>query len=94
MISKIANNSKHEGRPSSRLPTFSKEWIDKIRGSADFFGINYYTSRYVEEPAVPTGENPSHDRDRNLENIVKPEFKPSVLQWLYSYPKGLGDVLR
>lgn len=94
MISKIANNSKQEGRPSSRLPTFSKEWIDKIRGSADFLGINYYTSRFLEDPAEPTGKDPSHDRDRNLENIVKPEYKPSVLHWLFSYPKGLGDVLR
>lgn len=39
MISKVANNSMKEGRTSSRLPTFSKEWIDKIRGSADFLGI-------------------------------------------------------
>lgn len=94
MISKIANNSRLEGRPTSRLPTFSKKWIEKIRGASDFLGIQYYTSRYVEEPAVPTGKNPSHDRDRNLENIVRPEFKKSVLHWLYSYPKGLGDVLR
>lgn len=57
-------------------------------------GINYYTARYVGEPAEPIGENPSHFRDRNLDNIVKPEFKKSVLHWLYSYPKGIGDVLR
>lgn len=39
MISKVANNSMQEGRAWSRLPTFTKEWIDKIRGSADFLGI-------------------------------------------------------
>lgn len=53
MISQIGNNSMLEGRPESRLPTFSKEWIDKIRASADFFGMNYYTSRFAEAISGP-----------------------------------------
>lgn len=94
MISQIANNSMHQGRSESRLPTFSKEWIAKIRGSADFFGINYYTSRMVELSNGLEGRNPSFERDRNLKETVTSDFKPSSLFWLYSYPKGLGDVLR
>lgn len=39
MRADIANNSIHEGRPRSRLPTFSQEWIEKIRGSSDFLGL-------------------------------------------------------
>lgn len=39
MRADIANNSIHEGRPRSRLPIFSQEWIDKIRGSSDFLGL-------------------------------------------------------
>lgn len=96
MISQIGNNSLHEGRPESRLPTFSKEWIDKIRGSADFFGINYYTSRFAEAITEPVGRNPSFERDRNFKNIFlnRPEFKSSILWWFKSYPRGLGDLLR
>ncbi|KAL6845026.1 hypothetical protein ACP4OV_025199 [Aristida adscensionis] len=33
----------------SRLPTFSKEQSDMIRGSTDFIGINHYTSVYVSD---------------------------------------------
>lgn len=94
MKSQIDDNSKIEGRSSSRLPKFSKEWIDTIRGSADFLGLNYYTSRLVETPNKPVGPSPSYERDRNVKDSVNPEFKPSASEWLYSYPKGLGDLLR
>lgn len=68
--------------------------MNTIRGSADFLGLNYYTSRYVELPEQPIGESPSFERDRNLKDVIKPDFKPSASEWLYSYPKGLGDILR
>lgn len=94
MVNRIAINSKREGRLYSRLPTFSKEWNDKIRGSADFMGLNYYTSRYVETPIEPEGRNPSHWHDRQIKEITKPEWKRAESDWLYSVPNGLGDILR
>lgn len=90
MIDRIDKNSRHEGRPYSRLPTFSKRWIEKMRGSADFLGLNYYTSRYVEILAQPSGPNPSYARDKGLKDIIKPEWKCSPC----SVPQGLGDILR
>lgn len=48
MIAEIGQNSKREGLFSSRLPAFSKEWINRIRGSADFFALNYYAGRYMK----------------------------------------------
>lgn len=94
MISQIAKNSEQEGRLWSRLPKFSDNWIETIRGSSDFFGLNYYTSRYVEIPMKPIGDNPSISRDRMYERVVKPEWIQSGSEWLYSVPKGLGDILR
>lgn len=97
MISRISNNSRREGRLRSRLPTFSSDWINKIRGSADFFGLNYYTSRYLESPIEPIEEDPSNPsiaRDRVYGWKVKPEWKQAESTWLYSVPEGLGDVLR
>lgn len=94
MITDIANNSLHEGRPKSRLPTFSKEWIDKIRGSSDFLGLNYYTSRYVSMPDDKVKANPYHSRDKNVKDHTKPEWKVAAAKHLYSVPKGFGDVLR
>lgn len=31
----------------SRLPKFSKEQSDALKGSFDFLGLNYYTTYYV-----------------------------------------------
>lgn len=96
MINDIAVNSMREGRPWSRLPTFSDEWINLIRGSADFFGLNYYTSLIVETPVHPdsVGESPSYERDRNLIIKIDPNWKPSASNWIYYVPQGLGDLLR
>ncbi|XP_049837071.1 myrosinase 1-like [Schistocerca gregaria] len=54
-------NSKAEGRPRSRLPTFTQEEIEYIRGTADFFGMNNYNVTFVT-PGL-RGHNPSKKRD-------------------------------
>lgn len=65
-----------------------------MRGSADFLGLNYYTSRLVEVLKQPSGPNPSHERDSMLKSAVKPEWKRAKSAWLYAVPSGLGDILR
>lgn len=94
MITQIASNSIREGRAWSRLPTLSEYWIERIRGSADFLGLNYYTSRLVEMAPTPSGENPSWEHDANLRNYVLSEWKQAQSNWLYMVPEGLGDLLR
>ena len=94
MITTIASNSIREGRSWSRLPSFTDKWIETIRGSADFLGLNYYTSRYAEVNQEPAGPQPSYERDTNLKFTIKPEWKASASKWLYSVPKGIGDILR
>lgn len=94
MITQIASNSIREGRSWSRLPTFSDRWVKMLRGSADFLGLNYYSSRVVEIAPEPQGRSPSFTRDMNLKMTVKPEWKQSASDWLYSVPQGLGDILR
>lgn len=94
MREQIDSSSTREGLRSSRLPTFSDFWIEQIRGSADFFGLNYYSSRYVELLNEPVGLNPSYFRDTMLNATVKPEWKQSVTTHIYSVPSGLGDLLR
>lgn len=94
MITQIGNNSLKEGRLHSRLPTLSNEWIEKIRGSADFLGLNYYTSRIIEVPSEPEGPNPSIERDKMYRRKTKPEWIQAASDWLYSVPEGIGDILR
>jgi beta-glucosidase len=39
----------------SRLPPFTKDQSELIRGSLDFIGINYYYSLYVNDRPLGTG---------------------------------------
>ncbi|GBP05950.1 Myrosinase 1 [Eumeta japonica] len=47
MKEKIAAKSEKQGYPRSRLPEFTPEEIEYVRGSADFFGLNHYTTEIV-----------------------------------------------
>lgn len=94
MIEEIASNSVREGRAWSRLPYMTNEQKEFIQGTADFFGLNYYTSRYVKTAKSPQGHNPSWDHDSNLEYGIDPLWKRAKSTWLYSVPQGLRDLLR
>lgn len=93
MIEDIASNSVREGRPWSRLPYMTSAKKEFIKGTADFFGLNYYTSRYVKPADRPQGHQPSWDYDANMEYDVDPMWKRAK-SWLYSVPQGLRGLLR
>lgn len=94
MVTQIASNSIREGRDWSRLPELSENWIEYVRGTADFIGLNYYTSRMAEMDKVPMGRKPSHRRDVAVNEFTLPEWKQAKSSWIYSVPKGLGDMIR
>lgn len=51
-----------------RLPKFTKEQSEMVRGSFDFFGINYYTSRYVEDVMFDPNANLSYTTDSRVKH--------------------------
>ena len=44
----IDKKSSLEGQKESRLPKFSPEWIQRLKGKLDFLGLNYYTTHIVK----------------------------------------------
>lgn len=63
VIDRIANRSYAEGFRRSRLPAFTVEEVNMLRGSADYLGLNHYSSsdaHYTDE--VDIGE-PSYYND-------------------------------
>lgn len=48
MIDEIGNKSEAEGRPWSRMPKMTEDEKKYIKGTADFFALNYYSSRLVK----------------------------------------------
>lgn len=94
MIENILSNSLREGRLHSRLPIMTEQWIHYIKGTLDFLGLNYYTSRLIELTENPMGMNPSWQRDSKLNMTINSSWIRSKSSWLYMVPKGLGDILR
>ncbi|XP_055914758.1 myrosinase 1-like isoform X2 [Eupeodes corollae] len=94
MVEEIRRNSLKEGRITSRLPDLDGKWKHIIKGSADFLAINYYTSRYISRAEKPIGENPSFERDYDLDESIDPKWKRGLSRWLYCVPEGLESILK
>lgn len=84
--------SEEEGFTRSRLPYFTQEEIEMIRGSHDFFGLNHYTSRVVTNDDGDQGR-PSHEHDVGTRGEIDPKWEPSAADWLYVVPWGLRKTL-
>eukprot|EP01012_Entosiphon_sulcatum_P026036 TRINITY_DN3143_c0_g1_i4.p1 TRINITY_DN3143_c0_g1~~TRINITY_DN3143_c0_g1_i4.p1 ORF type:complete len:249 (-),score=37.62 TRINITY_DN3143_c0_g1_i4:1102-1848(-) len=83
----------------SNLPSFSANEKELLKGSADFFGLNHYTSMFatlVDCPATPTGD---HWKDACVsrgytDSDGTPIGDKTPSQWLYVYPKGMYSILK
>jgi beta-glucosidase/6-phospho-beta-glucosidase/beta-galactosidase len=95
MVDEISRRCKHEGRAFSRLPAMNEKMKAFIRGSSDFFGINYYTSRLlsVDRKERNESDSPAWFKDAKSVISVDPKWKRAKSEWLYSVPEGLRDML-
>lgn len=89
---RVAQNSKADGYPRSRLPKFSKKWIEYIRGTSDYFGLNHYTTLLVEPG--PREKEDLYFMDSGLMASIDPSWPQSASDWLRVTPFGFGDLLR
>ncbi|XP_063993314.1 myrosinase 1-like [Diachasmimorpha longicaudata] len=92
MKKRIRRNSELEGLPFSRLPKFTRYWIDMIRGSSDYFGLNHYTSKMVK--ALPRKKGSPYVQDSGVRVFLNDSWEISPTDWLAVVPEGLGGVLR
>ncbi|CAN1345503.1 Beta-glucosidase 12 [Linum perenne] len=81
----------------NRLPKFTKEESKLLKGSLDFLGINYYTSRYAFNYNGPPPPLQSYISDPNVNYTITCFLLVGPLQtvafWLNVYPEGLKDLL-
>ncbi|KAL5549707.1 hypothetical protein UlMin_004938, partial [Ulmus minor] len=81
----------------NRLPKFTKAQSNLLKGSYDFLGLNYYTAFYAEHAPFSNSLNKSYDGDRkatltSYKNST-PIGTPTALSWLFTYPRGLQELL-
>ena len=93
MINRIDKLSREQGLKHSRLPKFTPEEVQLIRGSSDFFGFNTYTSYRVTHLDQRNSANysiPSEEHDTGLVFDYDPSWKVSNSAWFVVSP--LGDL--
>ncbi|XP_021923725.1 lactase-phlorizin hydrolase-like [Zootermopsis nevadensis] len=88
---RVAQNSRTQGYFKSRLPTFSPEEVEYIRGTSDFFGLNFYTASIGK--AGQTGPTPSREGDGGFILTQDPSWPSSGSAWLKVVPWGFRKEL-
>ncbi|GAV87288.1 Glyco_hydro_1 domain-containing protein [Cephalotus follicularis] len=82
-----------------RLPTFTEEEKKMVQGSADFIGINYYTTRYVKSIPINLNASPvGFAEDEFGEVLVFKDGAPigpnaGGSMFVYIYPQGLEQLM-
>ncbi|RZC38031.1 myrosinase 1 [Asbolus verrucosus] len=93
MIDRIADRSQKENFPKSRLPEFTQEEIDYIKGTYDFFALNVYTTSLAKwSDDYPIGD-PSWDADISVTSYQDPSWNSSASGWLKVVPWGTRKLL-
>jgi beta-glucosidase len=79
-----------------RLPTFTPEEVEMVKGSCDFIGLNHYTSGYIKNDPNGKGGNWFAD-SRTIGTKIGIDGKPigpmAQSNWLYVYPEGIRGLL-
>jgi len=96
MKDRIGNLSKAENRSISRLPAFTPDELNAVKGSADFLGLNYYTS-HTSRLLTTADETPKGQKQRDAGTMGgwmtgAPVIGPPD-SWIHAYPDGLRKIL-
>ncbi|KAK3035642.1 hypothetical protein RJ639_033170 [Escallonia herrerae] len=81
----------------SRLPKFTKEQSNMLKGSIYFLGLNYYTANYVSDGLEVNNGLLSYNTDPQVTYSTERNGVPigptSASNWLYIYSEGLYKLL-
>ncbi|XP_035114842.3 lactase-like protein isoform X1 [Callithrix jacchus] len=89
----IGRKSAEQGLEMSRLPVFSPPEKSYIKGTSDFLGLGHFTTRYITERNYPSRQGPSYQNDRDLIELVDPNWPDLGSKWLHSVPWGFRRLL-
>ncbi|XP_022868201.1 beta-glucosidase-like [Olea europaea var. sylvestris] len=81
----------------SRLPQFTREEKELVKGSYDFLGINYYTTNYVSHEPLQPGTPPNYRTDCQCRYTTERDGKligpKAGSDWLYIVPSGIYKLM-
>ncbi|XP_076119842.1 lactase/phlorizin hydrolase-like isoform X2 [Alosa pseudoharengus] len=84
---------KQECQPAevARLPVFTESEKQRIQGTADFFGLNHYTTRLINESSGQCVPGPHGVGD--FQSHVDPSWPTIDSDWIQPVPWGLRRLL-
>ncbi|XP_033626286.1 cytosolic beta-glucosidase-like [Asterias rubens] len=89
----VANVSRLQGLTTSRLPTFSESEKRLIAGTFDFFGLNHYTTSYVNHKSTAHPRIASFMLDYDMEISKDDAWPKAASSWLSIVPWGMRRLL-
>ena len=92
MREKVDAKSEANGRSESRLPTFTEEQSAMVAGTADFLGVNPYTTNLIYPQENPVEEE-SVLLDPDVATYQDETWYPSGSSWLRVAPFGMRSFL-
>nr|XP_022342919.1 uncharacterized protein LOC111136393 isoform X1 [Crassostrea virginica] len=93
MKNQVDKKSREQGLEKSRLPKFTDDEKRVIQGSADFLGLNHYTTNLISPVNYPP-EVVSYDADKDTLAEYDPSWPKSGSDWLRVVPYGIRMILR
>ncbi|NWI84755.1 LPH hydrolase, partial [Pitta sordida] len=93
MKTRILERSLAQGLTQSRLPEFTDEEKQRIKGTYDYFGLNYYTTALTYDLSFPKSVQ-SYDSDRGVAAVADRSWLDSGSTWLKVTPFGFRKILR
>ncbi|XP_018320216.1 myrosinase 1 [Agrilus planipennis] len=88
----VARKSAAQGYRRSRLPEFTPEEIEYIKGTADFMGLNFYTARKAKG-AEYDGLEVSYSNDHQVESWIDRDWPMTIAPWFGINPLGFRKHL-
>lgn len=94
LIERVDAKSREQNYTRSRLPKFTPEEVEYIKGTADFFGLNHYTTYLITMAEKEVGAMPSHENDVGIVRVQNPKWpSQSSSNWLKVVPFGFRKLL-
>ncbi|CAH2238343.1 jg24606 [Pararge aegeria aegeria] len=93
----MAEYSKKQGYPYSRLPSFTDEEKKLIQGTYDFYSLNHYTARLVREAHKNETPGPwfvAGSKELNAVLEIDPTWAYTDLSYLAVAPKGIRRQIK
>ncbi|XP_050671400.1 myrosinase 1-like [Leptidea sinapis] len=85
LIYRVGNASSAQGYKHSHLKPFTPEQINYIRGTADFFALNSYSSYYIyrNDSLKELFATPSYEDDLYIGTYTEPQWTIETSPWMY-----------